>query len=299
MASHTYASPAAFRSALENRLARLATADAVDLSRLQKRVAFERLLARLFAVERPPWLLKGGYALEMRLQNTARATKDIDLTIPDALALGTELAVESVSERLLDLLRDALEQDQAADRFEFRVGMPMQDLAMAPLVGARYPVECLLAGRTFTRFHLDVGVGDAITQPADMIEGHALLDFAGIARTRAAVVPLTVHFAEKLHAYTRPRTGTPNSRVRDLADMVLLIQLGLRADGDLRAAVNATFTRRATHPVPPVVPEPPVDWTPAYAQIAADIRLIINDAGSAHQLIAAFWERSRAQTKET
>ena len=34
MASQTYASPAAFRSALENRLARLATADAVDLSRL-------------------------------------------------------------------------------------------------------------------------------------------------------------------------------------------------------------------------------------------------------------------------
>ena len=67
---------------------------------------------------------------------------------------------------------------------------------------------------------------------------------------RAAVVPLTVHFAEKLHAYTRPRTGTPNSRVRDLADMVLLIQLGLRADGDLRAAIDATFTRRATHPVP-------------------------------------------------
>ena len=80
-------------------------------------MAFERLLTRLFAVERPPWLLKGGYALEMRLQNTARATKDIDLTIPDALALGTELAVETVSERLLDLLREALEQDQAADRF--------------------------------------------------------------------------------------------------------------------------------------------------------------------------------------
>ena len=239
----------------------------------------------------------------LRLGNAAAehgaATKDIDLTIPDALALGTELAVESVSERLLDLLRDALEQDQAADRFEFRVGMPMQDLAMAPLVGARYPVECLLAGRTFTRFHLDVGVGDAITQPADMIEGHALLDFAGIARTRAAVVPLTVHFAEKLHAYTRPRTGTPNSRVRDLADMVLLIQLGLRADGDLRAAVDATFARRATHPVPPVVPEPPADWTAAYAQIAANIRLTVNDAGSAHQLIAAFWERSPAQTKET
>lgn len=291
-----YASAAAFRRALEDRLARLSAQEATDLSRLQKRVAFERLLARLFPEgerQRPPWLLKGGYALEMRLRHTARATKDIDLTVPDAVALGLEPAVaENVSERLLDLLRDAVEEDRAGDEFVFRVGAPMQDLAMAPLAGARYPVECVLAGRTFTRFHLDVGVGDAVTQPADVIEGHALLAFAGIVPARAVVVPLTVHFAEKLHAYTRPRAGTPNSRVRDLADMVLLIQLGLRPDEALRAAVEATFARRATHLVPGVVPPPPAEWSPTYAQIAADIRLGIDETMTAHRLIADFWERA-------
>lgn len=289
--ARAYASPAAFRRALEDRLARLSTQEATDLSRLQKRVAFERLLARLFSGEQPPWLLKGGYALEMRLKHTARATKDIDLTVPDALALGVDLASTGVSGQLLERLRDAVEEDRAQDGFEFRVGMPMQDLAMAPLVGARYPVECLLAGRTFTRFHLDVGVGDAVTQPADIIEGHALLAFAGIAPARAVVVPLAVHFAEKLHAYTRPRAGTPNSRVRDLADMVLLIQLGLRADRDLRTAVDATFARRATHPVPKAFPEPPADWSATYAQIAADIQLGVGDAAAAHRLIAGFWAR--------
>ena len=289
--ARAYASPAAFRRALEDRLARLSTQEATDLSRLQKRIAFERLLVRLFSGAHPPWLLKGGYALEMRLKHTARATKDIDLTVPDALALGLEPVKAGVSGRLLDLLRDAVEEDQAGDGFEFRVGIPMQDLAMAPLVGARYPVECLLAGRTFTRFHLDVGVGDAVPQPADFIEGHSLLAFAGIAPARAAVVPLAVHFAEKLHAYTRPRAGTPNSRVRDLADMVLLIQLGLSADRALRTAVDATFTRRATHPVPEAVPEPPADWSPTYAQMEADIQLGIADAAAAHHLIADFWER--------
>ena len=235
---------------------------------------------------------KAATLLEMRLKHTARATKDIDLTVPDALALGLEAAGgESVSERVLDRLREAAEKDRAGDGFEFRVGAPMQDLAMAPLAGARYPVECVLAGRTFTRFHLDVGVGDAIAQPADLIEGHALLAFADIVPARAIVVPLTVHFAEKLHAYTRPRTGTPNSRVRDLADMVLLIRLELRPDEALRTAVEATFARRATHPVPGIVPSPPAEWSPTYARIAADIRLDIDDAAAAHRLIADFWER--------
>ena len=293
--ARAYASTAAFRRALEDRLARLSAQEATDLARLQKRVAFERLLARLFPEgegRQQPWLLKGGYALEMRLKHTARATKDIDLTVPDALALGLEAAGgESVSERVLDRLREAVEKDRAGDGFEFRVGAPMQDLAMAPLAGARYPVECVLAGRTFTRFHLDVGVGDAIAQPADLIEGHALLAFADIVPARAIVVPLTVHFAEKLHAYTRPRTGTPNSRVRDLADMVLLIRLGLRPDEALRTAVEATFARRATHPVPGIVPSPPAEWSPTYARIAADIRLDIDDAAAAHRLIADFWER--------
>ena len=292
-----YASAAAFRRALEDRLARLAAQESTDLSRLQKRVAFERLLVRMFSgdgeAQPPPWLLKGGYALEMRLKHTARATKDIDLTVPEGVALGLEpTAAENVSERLLDLLREAVEEDRAGDGFEFRVGAPMQDLAMAPLAGARYPVECVLAGRTFTRFHLDVGVGDAVAQPADIIEGHALLSFAGIVPLRAAVVPLTVHFAEKLHAYTRTRMGTPNSRVRDLTDMVLLIQLGLQPDEALQAAVAATFARRATHPVPGIVPPPPPEWSPTYAQIAADIRLGIDDATAAHRLIAEFWERA-------
>lgn len=47
------------------------------------RVAFDRLLARMFDVNLPGrdgWVLKGGYALEMRFHR-ARATKDLDLTV--------------------------------------------------------------------------------------------------------------------------------------------------------------------------------------------------------------------------
>jgi hypothetical protein len=54
------------------------------------------------------------------------------------------------------------------------------DLDAAPEGGARYPVIASLAGRVFTKFHLDVGIGDAVIQPTELLEGSNWLGFAGI-----------------------------------------------------------------------------------------------------------------------
>ena len=70
-----YETAYAFRSALETRLRPIAQREGTDLQRLRRRIAFERLLARLFAHGDPPWLLKGGFALELRLRDRARATR--------------------------------------------------------------------------------------------------------------------------------------------------------------------------------------------------------------------------------
>ena len=78
-----YATAAAFRRALEDRLKDIAGRESVDLQRLRRQVAFDRLLARLFQAGQPlalPWVLKGGYAMELRIKS-ARTTKDIDLTM--------------------------------------------------------------------------------------------------------------------------------------------------------------------------------------------------------------------------
>lgn len=66
-----YASATAFRVALE---------DGLDLQRVRRQAAFDRLLCRQFAEPDAPWLLKGGYAMELRLK-TARTTRDIDLAM--------------------------------------------------------------------------------------------------------------------------------------------------------------------------------------------------------------------------
>ena len=74
-----YSSPAAFRRALETRLKAISVREQTDLQRLRRQVAFDRLLCRMFLANPHAWLLKGGYAMELRIAQ-ARSTKDIDLT---------------------------------------------------------------------------------------------------------------------------------------------------------------------------------------------------------------------------
>ncbi len=79
-----YATGKAFRRALEDRLKQKSAAEGLGLQRLMREVAFDRLLARLFSHEEAPWILKGGYAMELRIKE-ARVTKDIDLALRQAL----------------------------------------------------------------------------------------------------------------------------------------------------------------------------------------------------------------------
>lgn len=74
-----YESAAAFRAALEQRLKSSLAGGGPSIQRARKRIAFERLLARLASAAPDQWLLKGGFALELRLGEGARTTKDVDI----------------------------------------------------------------------------------------------------------------------------------------------------------------------------------------------------------------------------
>jgi hypothetical protein len=63
-----YASGPALRTALEERLKRVSREDGSDLQRLRRQVAFDRFLAMLFRGPNTNWVLKGGYAMELRFQ---------------------------------------------------------------------------------------------------------------------------------------------------------------------------------------------------------------------------------------
>ena len=58
-----YASAAAFRVALESRLKKVAQEDGLDLQRVRRQAAFDRLLCRLFADARSAGAQRGGETL--------------------------------------------------------------------------------------------------------------------------------------------------------------------------------------------------------------------------------------------
>ena len=75
-----YKTAGAFRRALEERLREQSLKDGQSLTRLRKMVAFDRFLARLAKKEPEAWIVKGGFALQLRLGDRARTTKDIDVS---------------------------------------------------------------------------------------------------------------------------------------------------------------------------------------------------------------------------
>jgi len=123
-----YATAAAFRRALEDRLQDIAGKESVDLQRLRRQVAFDRLLTRLFQAAQPsalPWVLKGGYAMELRIK-AARTTKDIDLTMRSVLSSG-EKKGDKKNLAVLEKLQEAA-GFSSDDFFVYTIGEAIADL---------------------------------------------------------------------------------------------------------------------------------------------------------------------------
>jgi predicted nucleotidyltransferase component of viral defense system len=251
-----YKSANAFKMAIQDKLRAISQDTTVSVSRLSRQVAYTHLLARLFKENNVPWVLKGGHALELRLQQS-RATKDVDLALKEATFFAGDAAerLTAIKEELIKKARIDLN-----DFFEFLISGPKMELENAPDGGARFAVEAKIDGKIFSTFDLDIGIGDTWIEPHDLLELKNHLDFTGFVTPKIKTVSVEQHFAEKIHAYTVPRDGRSNSRVKDLVDLYLLVKEDLMDKKLLKAALKKTFERRKTHVVPGDLVAPPKDW---------------------------------------
>lgn len=280
-----YSTSASFRQALDNRLRDIANKDGLELSRLKIQIAFDRFLFRLFYDEPSPWILKGGYAIELRLPN-ARATKDIDLALKEQVLM-TENSKEQ-NEALHERLQFCVSQN-IPDFFDFTIGSASMTLIGPPENGGRFPIRAQMDGRTFAKFNLDVSVGDVIIQPVVKLKPINYLAFAGIESKEYPTISIEQQFAEKLHAYTRPRIMGHNSRVKDLMDMVLMVQSGSIDAVKTAAAIKITFEKYRTHPLPEKLPEPPFSWKNPFQVMAKEYNIAC-DFTAAFQILSDFFE---------
>jgi hypothetical protein len=262
MTRRTYATPLAFKQALEQRLR--ATRSGATFARQRQLLVFDRFLARLGSIFGDAMTVKGGLALELRIER-ARTTRDIDLRLVGS------------SECLLARLQEAARLD-AGDFLSFEVvpdpQHPEIQNAGMQYEGLRFRGTCQLAGKPFGQpFGIDVAFGDPMNGSPDEVVGEDVLAFAGIAPPRVRIYPLETHIAEKLHAYTLPR-ARPNTRVKDLPDLALLAGVRSIVAARLREALLETFAFRDTHALPKALPEPPASWAIPYAALAREDELV-------------------------
>lgn len=258
----TYETPQALRTALEHRLLARATETGVSLDRLRRRVLFERIIARLQAAEPGRWVLNGGMALEVRLHDDARLTKDIDLGLRDEVVDSDDL-----HERLID----ALTADPVGDDFVLSVEQPsaLKEDGGGHLTW-RVKVEAQLAGKLFGRIQLDVSPRAHELDVTDQLALPNSLDFAGIPAPEIEVVDIHRHAAEKLHAIFRDFGERENSRVRDLVDVVLLVEHDLLTAATVATAVRRVWAERDRVDPPNEVPPLPESWHHRYERAAIE-----------------------------
>jgi Nucleotidyl transferase AbiEii toxin, Type IV TA system len=252
-----YASPEAFKQALERRLRGPSGAGA-QLSRKRQLLVFDRFLARVVGVFGDAVTLKGGLVLEFRLER-ARTTKDVDLR------------VVGPPDRLLERLQEAARRD-LGDFLSFEVvpddEHPEIQNDGVQYDGLRFRATCRLAGKGYGHpFGVDVAFGDPVLGEPEVVVAEDVLGFIGVPPPKLRVYPVETHVAEKLHAYTLPRSR-PNSRVKDLPDIALLASVQPLEAARLRAALEQTFRFRKTHELPAALPEPIAAWEAPYAAMA-------------------------------
>lgn len=168
----TFKDPEAFRTALESRIKNISLKDGVPVMRLRRQFTFDRFLCRVFHGEKDTVMLKGGYAIELRVA-MARTTKDIDLCMR-----------KKKGRSLSSLEMYSFFQDKASlqlwDFIEFRVSSPLPLLTNAVYCGCRFTVDAEMSNRLFSRFTLDVSLGDGWIDDQDSLQSRDWLAFAGI-----------------------------------------------------------------------------------------------------------------------
>jgi len=284
-----YATAGALRAALERRLVDEASATRADIARLRRRVVFERLLVRL-AHDGDHWVLKGAAALEIRLVNRARTTRDIDVAL---------IGIKADESAVRDSLVNAMVVDPDGDLFEFRIA-GFRRMAIDELLDPvwRASIDCRLDGRTFDRVSIDIALAVEERHRVEVLRLPGALSFAGIAVADMPAIDRYQHFAEKLHALVRTYGDRPSTRVKDLADLVLLIDTGLPASGNLYEVVVDVFRSRGLSEAPDALPDPPADWPARYEELAAGLNLSAETLDGAMMLLRRFWSEARSSAME-
>ena len=243
-----YGSPGAFRRALTDRLKNLASEGRWTLAQLQRQIAYDRLLERLYLVD-DGWVVKGATALLAR-ELGVRATIDIDLYRAQA---------QEVAEADF---RAAAARD-IGDWFSFEI-----DASQPVDLGIRLPTTAYIGPTVWTQYHVDVvGTDLRMTDEPEHVPPLARVLMPDVEQHGYRAYPLVDHVADKVVA-TFDRYGEQrlvSTRYKDLIDLVSIARGASVAAERQRVALASESERRGVGlPSRFDVPDREL-WEPGYA----------------------------------
>jgi hypothetical protein len=256
-----YASPPAFRNALTDKLRALASSSRWDLHQLQRQIAYDRLLERLYLGDEG-WIVKGTTALIAR-ELAVRATVDIDV-------------YRDISREVAEAeLRQAAAMD-IGDWFRFEVG-PAQPIA-DEVAAVRIAVTTFVGATEWQSFAVDlVGAEVTMTGAPEHMPALARVLMPNVEQHGYRVYPLVDHIADKIVAFFQRYGGgvRPSTRYRDLVDLVAIVTAtSVSADAQLKALSAQAERRGLTLPTRFDVPDRTL-WESGYAAEAGRSLLTI------------------------
>ena len=212
----------------------------LDLTRQEGRVfdvvlvtyGLERLLYRLsVSPHRNNFVLKGGMLVSLWTEDENRVTRDVDFL---GRGEATEEHIKKVFAEVLSIGSD----DGLVFDVDALTAKPINE--EQEYDGVRLKTVALL-GKTRIPITVDIGFGDALTEPGQAIDYPSLLEMP-LANVRA-YPPETV-VAEKFQAIVN--LGLANSRMKDYYDLWAIGNTQDIEPRALDAAIRANFQRRNT-----------------------------------------------------
>lgn len=266
MARETYTTPTAFYGALKHKAQLLAHSQGLPVADLLSSYYFSRLVARVFHAQPDAWMVKGGHALLMRYTVGARLSQDIDIQHSIGVGIG-----EAVAELLKAAAHDL---DDYMNFTPARTSMHENGAT-----GAKQVFRVHMGTHEVGVVKVDVISGHAPSATPDVRRVTPLIDLAWPADwPDARLYPIVNHLADKVCAMYERHRGSPSSRYRDLADILLIsqrenvdgryAQLALRTEARRRRLTGAPGVELV---LPPTFQPPGPAWPDRYPAAARQV----------------------------
>lgn len=274
--------PPGSRQGLDRWITEWARETSENAGRLRRRIGVLVLAGMVDSIRdeagEPSFLFKGGSAMEIRFESSARVSRDVDLVFRGAIEDAYRLLSEAVESGWSGFSGRALDPEP--------LRIPWTDIA-----GQRIDVKLTYRRRPY--ISLPVEVVAAVSAELEYVPTLSLASVGLEPPDEIPCLSLRYQVAEKLHACTDPLDGKRiNDRIGDVMDLILTEDLAREKEDDdsTRVACLDVFTRRATHPWPPVLTVQPT-WPDLWATLVDENDLPIDDVAEAVQRVNGMIER--------